>query len=153
MGWEIPLWVMPQQGNVHPHLPGIAFGTFSFSWSCCPCCQQPLQRLSGSSLEENVFFFLGALLFPDPSGSVANWFLFGERFLPLGKTSTASCLFKITPEHFLLEKTFLFLGFGERDRRMFHLILLRSLLGLLLCLLFVSFTCPLTLPLDTTTVF
>ena len=40
---------------------------------------------------------------------VTNWFLSGERFLPLVKTSTASCLFKITTNQLLHGKRF-FLG-------------------------------------------
>lgn len=94
MGWERSLASYSHWGKVHSNFLGTAE---LFSWSHCSCWQHPLQApcWSGSILEENFLFSWGpALYFLHSSGSLtaSSW----ERFLPLGKTFTASCLFKIT---------------------------------------------------------
>ena len=107
MGWEIPPHITPHEGDVYSNFPGI-FLFLELLLLLAVASSGPLLR--GSS-----FFSWGPSYFL--TLGVTNWFLFGERFLPLGKTFTASCLFKITTNSSSLEKDFCFLDLEKEIAR------------------------------------
>ena len=81
---------------------------------------------------------------------VTTWFLFGESFLLLGKTSTASCFFKITTNQLLRGKNISSSWVWRRRQMGLPSHSSESLLGLFVFLLLGSFSCLLTLLGDNT---
>lgn len=74
-------------------------------------------------LRVRSFFFLE--ITPSPVSSRSSTSYSGKDFFLLGRLAwPASCLFKMIINQILLGKSLLFLGFGERDRWLFHSILL-----------------------------
>ena len=111
MIWEISPWVMPHtifRPSWH------SFWNFLELLFLLPADSEGPPCLNVSSMEENFLFFLGTLV-SDSSGSLTGSSL-GKDFFFFGKTSTASCVFKIATNQLLLGKRFLLLGFGKRDR-------------------------------------
>ena len=131
MGWEIPPHITPHEGDVYSNFPGI-FLFLELLLLLAVASSGPLLR--GSS-----FFSWGPSYFL--TLGVTNWFLFGERFLPLGKTSSATSFqdhyWPATP----WKKIFFFLGLEKETRQVFHSIFQRSLLSLLLALVIVAKLC------------
>lgn len=104
--------------------------TFPLSWSCCPCCQQPLEvRCSEARPRKGP-----------PSAWGHSCFLpfRGPSLLPLWgeMSSTASSLVEITPTSFSLEKDFFSLGLEKGTDGFTHHP------GLLRLLLSPPFRCP-----------